>query len=377
MFEAQQAGVQRVARHHREAVFDELPVFGEGRALEDAVAAVAFVVEQRVPDPRHVDADLVGAPRFETALHEGYVTIAFQHLPVRHGVLAVGPVGEDEHLLPILGTAADVARDGPLVLVEIAPHQSHVAALDRVVEELFGQPRVGLLVLGDHQQPRGVLVDAVHQSRAVLFFGRDSLLVEVVHQRIDQRAAVIAHPRVHDQSGRFVHEQQPLVLVGDVERNVLGDELHLAPRVGHHDLDAVERLDLVARLGRLAVDEDVPAVGRRLNAVARAVLHPNGQELVQPHGGLALVGRHRKVFVEARFFFVLRICRNGVQLRVVDGVSVGHQSKNPSLLFAGRSSAGSAEASSRTVRASESARCCSSARRSSAATAACFSASAR
>ena len=234
---------------------------------------------------------------------------------MRHGVLAVGPVGEDEHLLPILGTAADVARDGPFVLVEIAPHQSHVAALDRVVEELFGQPRVGLLVLGDHQQPRGVLVDAVHQSRAVLFFGRDSLLVEVVHQRIDQRAAVIAHPRVHDQSGRFVHEQQPLVLVGDVERNVLGDELHLAPRVGHHDLDAVERLDLVARLGRLAVDEDVPAVGRRLNAVARAVLHPNGQELVQPHGGLALVGRHRKVFVEARFFFVLRICRNGVQLR--------------------------------------------------------------
>lgn len=65
VFEAQQAGVQRVARHHREAVFDELPVFGEGRALEDAVAAVAFVVEQRVPDPRHVDADLVGAPRFD------------------------------------------------------------------------------------------------------------------------------------------------------------------------------------------------------------------------------------------------------------------------------------------------------------------------
>ena len=199
----------------------------------------------------------------------------------------------------------------------------------------------------------------------------------MVGQRVDERAAVVAVTGMHDQPRRFVDDQQVVVLVGYFERNVFGNDLHLAPRIGHHDLDAVERLDLVARLGRLAVDEDVPAVGRRLNAVARAVLHPNGQELVQPHGGLALVGRHRKVFVEARFFFVLRICRNGVQLRIVGGVSVGHQSKNPSLLFAGRSSAGSAEASSRTVRASESARCCSSARRSSAATAACFSASAR
>ena len=46
--------VQRVARHHREAVFDELPVFGEGRALEDAVAAVAFVVEERKIGRAHV-----------------------------------------------------------------------------------------------------------------------------------------------------------------------------------------------------------------------------------------------------------------------------------------------------------------------------------
>ena len=47
VFESQQPGVQGVARHHREAVLDELAAFGEGRALQDVVAAVALVVEER------------------------------------------------------------------------------------------------------------------------------------------------------------------------------------------------------------------------------------------------------------------------------------------------------------------------------------------
>ena len=70
-----------------------------------------------------------------------------------HGVFAVRTVLEDEHLLPVAGTAADVARDGPFVLVEIAPYQRHVAPPDGVVEELFGKPCVRLFVFGDHEQP--------------------------------------------------------------------------------------------------------------------------------------------------------------------------------------------------------------------------------
>ena len=68
-----------------------------------------------------------------------------------HGVLAVRPVFEYEHLLPVAGAAADVARDRPLVLVEIAPHECHITALDRMVEELLGQPCVRLFVLGHHE----------------------------------------------------------------------------------------------------------------------------------------------------------------------------------------------------------------------------------
>ena len=183
-------------------------------------------------------------------------------------MLAVRTVGEDVHLLPVFRAAADVPGDGPFVLVEIAPDEGDVAALDRVVEELFGQPGMGLFVLGDHEEPRSVLVDAVNQPGAVLLLGRDSLGVEVVHQGVDQRSGIVPHPGVDDHSGGFVDDQQMVVLVGDVERDVFGHEFRFASRVGQHDLDTVQGFDLVARLGGLSVDEDVPAVGRGLDAVS-------------------------------------------------------------------------------------------------------------
>lgn len=153
VYEAQRLRMQGMAGHYCEAVFDELLVFREGRSLEDAVAAVAFVVEERMALPRHMDADLVRAARFEPALDQRHVAVTLQHPPVGHGVLAVRAVLEDEHLLPVAGAAPYVARDGPFVLFEIAPYQRHVTPSDGVVEELFGKPRVRLFVFGDHEQP--------------------------------------------------------------------------------------------------------------------------------------------------------------------------------------------------------------------------------
>ena len=176
VLEPERLGMERVTRHQGETILDELPVLGERGALEDAVAAVTLVVEQRMTLPRHVDANLVGTARFETAFDERDVVITFQHAPMGHGMLAVGTVLEDVHFLPLARTAAYVARDSPLVLGEIAPHEGDIAAINRVVEKLLGQPCVGLLVLGDDQQSRSVLVDAVdvYKRQSPICNGRES-----------------------------------------------------------------------------------------------------------------------------------------------------------------------------------------------------------
>ena len=56
--------------------------------------------------------------------------------------------------------------------------------------------------------------------------------------------------------------------------------------------------DLVARLDRTSAHEHAAAIDRRLDAVARAVLHPQREEFVEPHRLLPPVDVDREVFVE-------------------------------------------------------------------------------
>ena len=143
-----------------------------------------------------------------------------------------------------------------------------------MVEKLLGQTGVRAFVLGHDQQPRRILVDTVHQTGAQIALPEHRQRAQMIGQGIDQRPVPVAVARVHDHAGGLVDDQQIVVFVGDVERDVLRHDLDLALGIGHHHGDAVQRLDLVARLGRTSAHEHAAAVDRRLDAVARAVLHP-------------------------------------------------------------------------------------------------------
>ena len=126
--------MQAVTGHQAEAVLDELPVFRKGRSFQYPVAAVSLVVEQRVSDILHVDADLVRAPRFEAALDEVHVAEPLEHAVVRDGMLARFAVGKYGHLHPVAQAAADVSGHGAFVGLHVAPYQRVVDPVDRMVE---------------------------------------------------------------------------------------------------------------------------------------------------------------------------------------------------------------------------------------------------
>ncbi len=187
---------------------------------------------------------------------------------------------------------------GTLVLLEIAPHEGHVTPRDRMLEELTGQAGVGPLVLGHHQQTGGVLVDAVHQTGTHVPLLKQGKILQMPRERIDERTAVVAVSRMHDQSGRLVEHDEVVVLMNDVERNILGDDLHLALGIGHHEGDAVERLHLVTRLHRRAVHQDVSSVGRRLHPASRTVFESHRQVFVYAEHGLTPVYRDGEMLVQ-------------------------------------------------------------------------------
>ena len=274
MDEAQRLGVERLAGHYGEAVVDELFVFGVDRALEHPVAAVAVVVEQRVADIIHVDADLMGASRLQVALHQGGVAESLQHAVVGDGGLALRAVFKHLEAHPVVGVAADIALDGTGVVCYIAPNQRPVGALDGMFEKLSGKLQLRYLILGHHQQSGSVLVDAVHQHAHPLVGSVRPLAdAQMVGEGVDQRAAEMTEAGMHHHAGGLVHNQQVIVLIDYIERNRLGMHLEAAPLVGEHYCDDIARLHLVVGLDRTVAHTHILRLQRQLNAVARSLLH--------------------------------------------------------------------------------------------------------
>lgn len=272
VLEADGLGVKRLSWHQREAVADKLLVFAERGALEDAVPSVRFVIEERVADVLHVYAYLVRATRLELTFHKCHITKAFQYSPVGDGVLtALVVLGKHGHDHAVFGMAAHIAHDGALILVEIAPHQCPVLAFEVVVEEDLGETHLGQLVFCDHHKAGGVLVDAVHQQglhgRAVGL----PLVLEIVAQRVDQCAGVVAEGGMHHHAGLLVDDDEVVILVDDVDGYVFRIDLRVAGRVGHQDGDHIVGMHLVVLPLGLAVHQDATGFRRLLYLVARGV----------------------------------------------------------------------------------------------------------
>ena len=70
MHKAQGLGVQGLPGHHLKRVFDEIPVAARALPVQDLVAAVGSIGEERVADVLHVYPNLVGTAGFKVALHQ-------------------------------------------------------------------------------------------------------------------------------------------------------------------------------------------------------------------------------------------------------------------------------------------------------------------
>ena len=295
--EAEGAGMEGLAGADGEAVLDELAVFGVDGALADLAAAIAFVVEEGMADGGHMDADLVGPAGFQAAFHDGDEAVALEHFPMGDGPFPLVGIVVHAEAEAVVGVAADGAGDGALVLGDVAPDDGGIDAVDGMDEELVGEVRLRLRVLGDDQQAAGVLVDAVHEHAETLVLAVRPLGdPQVEGERVHERPGVVPVPRMDYHPGGLVDNEDVVVLVGDVQRDVLRQDFHAAPLVRHHELDDVAGADDGIGLGGLVVDEDVAELDGLLDAVAGGVFLVGGDELVHTQGRLAFVGHQAEMF---------------------------------------------------------------------------------
>ena len=109
-----------------------------------------------------------------------------------------------------------------------------------------------------------------------------------MQQRVDERVFLVAGGGMHDESGRFVDDEQRFVLEQDFQRNFLGQRLG-GFGFGKKDFNRVARARRVRGFGRLAVHADVALLDQPLHRAARDGGKAFAEKRVEPHVGSRLL----------------------------------------------------------------------------------------
>ncbi|MGY4422512.1 hypothetical protein ACVWY2_004961 [Bradyrhizobium sp. JR6.1] len=158
-----------------------------------------------------------------------------------------------------------------------------------MVGELRGQRLMGVVVLGNHHQPCGVLVEAVHDARPLDSADARQAAAAMRDQRVDQCSRGVAGRGMHDEAPRLVDDDDVVVLEHDIERDVL------ALRLGGHGLRHVDydRIALGDMISGVAHDGVLDGHGtgedQRLQPGPRQLRGALCEHAVKP--GRALVAR--------------------------------------------------------------------------------------
>ena len=225
MFEADMSRVQALPAEGRDHLF----------------RAVDGIARHGMTDIGHVDADLMGTTGFELHPQVGKITIGVRHEEMRNGVFAVF-LG-DRHLFAVGGVPSDRRVDRTGIGLKPAVDDRLVLPRKGMAGNLFGERKVGKIVFRHDQQSARILVDPVHDAGTDHAVDTGQRALAVIQQRVDQRAVRIARRRVHDHTLRLVDDQQIVILVADIQRNILRQNVKLLIlRNLHHDLVAGAQL---------------------------------------------------------------------------------------------------------------------------------------
>ena len=284
MYEAEGLCMKGLARKELEAVLDELTVLCVDGTLTYFCAIIAFVIKERMTYPVEMNADLMGSSCLKAALDHCHVAEAFKNLEVGHSMLAMISVREDPESHTVIRVTSDIACDGALIFLDIAPYDSYITTLDRMYEELLREIELRLFVLSYNQKTRGILIDAMHEHSHSFILGIRTLRdTEMVCEGIHERTAEMAVTRMYDHTGFLIEHEDVIILMYDIERNSLRKDLKSPALIRHDELHDISRAYHIVCLYYLVVDTYVFCLDRQLYSVTRGIFHMCSEVLVHAH----------------------------------------------------------------------------------------------
>ncbi len=231
-----------------------------------------------------VKANLVGAAGAGQGSDKRVAGESFDRFKYRDGGPGIGIFAADRFLLAVGGVIADGFIDHVAIAVGDADDEGEILLLNFARFELGCEGIVRLVVFGDDDDAACFAVEPVDDSGAG-GAAAGAELAEVVGEGAGESAFPMPLGGMHDHAGSFVDDDDRIVFIKDVKRNVLRLGA-LAWRGNLVDDDHIARLESERCFARGVVDTHVAGVDRAAQRGAAERGKLLGEKYVQPAAGL-------------------------------------------------------------------------------------------
>ena len=153
------------------------------------------------------------------------------------------------------------------------------------------------VVLGHHHQARRAAIEPVDDPRPLLA-ADPAQIVDVMEQRVHERAARVAGRRVHHHARRFIDDDQVLVLVDNGQGQRFGTWRRFS-RLGDIDRDFLADPDRLVRPGVVPADAHLAFLDQPLNLRPRPIREHRDEKAIEADA-LAVVRDGERVIRHAR-----------------------------------------------------------------------------
>ena len=186
--------------------------------------SVDRISQDRMTDGGHVNPDLVCPPGFQLEFTAGIGTETFEHMIMRHSP----PSGRvNGHFLPISLRTGYRSINCSVVIFDISDDNPFIDAIDRMFFDLGSDGIMRFVIFADDEGSRRIPVYSMDDSRS--FFSVDSGqgIPAMIHDGIYQGIVFMSRRWMNDHPLGLIYDQNVVVLVENIQRNILGDGFHL------------------------------------------------------------------------------------------------------------------------------------------------------
>jgi hypothetical protein len=158
-----------------------------------------------------VNADLVGAAGFWSALDKRKVSAGEKDTPESFGDAGVGPCA-DAHTLAMHRMPGDSSGGRASGGAGSPTNNGEISFARRAIGKLFGEMLVGELIFSHEDAAAGVFIQTMNDTRPERMASVADLAA-VVQDGVHEGAPPVADSGMNYQTGRFVQAQQVVVLI--------------------------------------------------------------------------------------------------------------------------------------------------------------------